>query len=180
MFGHLLEVGPIFLDFPPANVMVSDILSGTFTVTLHFALTPEPSFAVTLISAVPFATAVTVPFAFTVATLAFELLQVMFLFAALSGVTVAVRLAVWPFEVSVKDDWLNVMLETLTGFGVAVGAGVAVGLGVAVGTGVAVGFGVAVGCGAFVGCGAAVGFGVSVGFGIAVGFGIGVAVGFAG
>ena len=162
MFGHLLEVGPIFLDFPPANVMVSDILSGTFTVTLHFALTPLPSAAVAVISAVPSAIAVTVPFAFTVAILESELLQVIFLFAALSGVTVAVRLAVWPFKVMVKDDWLNVIPETLTGLGVAVGAGVAVGLGVAVG------------------CGTAVGFGASVGFGTAVGFGIGVAVGFAG
>ena len=70
------------------------ILFGTFTVTLHFALTPEPSFAVTLISAVPFATAVTVPFAFTVTTLVFELLHVMLLFSAFPGFTVAVRLAV--------------------------------------------------------------------------------------
>ena len=138
------------------------MLFGTLTVTLHFALTPLPSAAVAVISAVPFVTAVTVPFALTVAILEFELLQVILLFAAFPGFTVAVRLTVCPFEVMVKDVWLNIIPETLTGFGVAVGAGVAVGLGVAVG------FGVAVGCGAF------------VGFGIAVGFGIGVTVGFAG
>ena len=115
------------------------ILFGTLTVTLHFALTPLPSAAVAVISAVPFATAVTVPFALTVVTLEFELLHVMLLFAAFPGFTVAVRLAVWPFEVMVKDVWFNVMLETLTGLGVAVGAGVAVGLGIAVGFGVAVG-----------------------------------------
>ena len=148
--------------------MVSDVLSGNFTITPHFALTPLPSAAVAVISAVPFATAVTVPFALTVTTLEFELLQVILLFSAFPGFTVAVRLAVWPFEVMVKDVWFNVIPETLTGFGVAVGAGVAVGLGVTVG------------CGAFVGCGTAVGFGASVGFGPAVGFGVGVAVGFAG
>ena len=85
--------GPIFFPFPPSNVIFLTLF-GTLPVTLHFALTPLPSAAVAVISAVPFATAVTVPFAFTVATLEFELLHVIFLFAALSGFTVAVRLAV--------------------------------------------------------------------------------------
>ena len=84
---------PYLTDFPPVNITFF-ILFAIFTVTLHFALTPLPSAAVAVISAVPFATAVTVPFALTVAILESELLQVIFLFAALSGFTVAVRLAV--------------------------------------------------------------------------------------
>ena len=69
------------------------MLFGTLTVTLHFALTPLPSAAVAVISAVPFVTAVTVPFALTVAILEFELLQVILLFAAFPGFTVAVKMS---------------------------------------------------------------------------------------
>ena len=101
--GSEVSVGPTFFALPPSNVIFLTLF-GTLTVTLHFALTPLPSAAVAVISAVPFAIAVTVPFAFTVATLEFELLHVILLFAAFPGLTVAVRLAVWPFEVSVKDD----------------------------------------------------------------------------
>ena len=90
--------------------MVSVMLSATFTVTLHFALTPLPSAAVAVISAVPFATAVTVPSALTVATLVLELLHVTLLLAALLGDTDAVSRLVWPLDVSAKLDGRNRIL----------------------------------------------------------------------
>ena len=58
-----------------------------FTVTVHFAVTPLLLFAV--IVAVPLEIPFTLP-ALTVATPVLELVQVMVLFAAFEGVTVAV------------------------------------------------------------------------------------------
>ena len=59
------------------------------TVTVQVALFPLPSFAATVIVAVPGATAVTSPLAFTVATDAFDVLQFSPLLVAFEGATVA-------------------------------------------------------------------------------------------
>ena len=66
------------------------------TVTEHEALFPLPSAAVTVMVAVPALTAVTSPFASTVATLVLLLSHVTFLLVASSGCTVAVKISLWP------------------------------------------------------------------------------------
>ena len=68
-------------------------VTGTVTVTEHVAVL-LPSFVLTVIVAVPDATAVTFPEELTVATLVLLLLQLTFLFVAFDGVTVAVSVSV--------------------------------------------------------------------------------------
>ncbi len=63
--------------------------AGSATVTMQLTLTPEPSAAVPVITAVPGATRAMVPLLSTVATLLSELLQCMVLSVAFSGSTVA-------------------------------------------------------------------------------------------
>ena len=66
-------------------------------VTVHVA-TSAPSSVITTTTTVPVAKAVTSPFAFTVATLVSLDFQVTFLFVALSGVTVAIKLSLPPIS----------------------------------------------------------------------------------
>ena len=86
------------------EVLSSDTLSTgktfSFTVTSHVAVL-SPSSVLTVIIAVPAFTAVTFPFS-TVATSVLLELQVTFLFEALSGVTVAVRVASSPSVSSIE------------------------------------------------------------------------------
>ena len=70
------------------NVM---LVTCCFTSTEQVALTPLPSFAVTVIVTVPLAFPVTLPDEETVATEELELVQVTDVLLALEGVTVAVR-----------------------------------------------------------------------------------------
>ena len=70
----------------------------SFTVTSHVAAFPAYS-VLTVIVAVPGLTAVTTPSS-TVATELSLLLQATFLFVALSGVTVAVRVTIFPTTIS--------------------------------------------------------------------------------
>ena len=67
------------------------LVTGCVTVTLQTAFTPLPSFAVAVIVAVPFATALMLPFESTVAALVLLLFQVTALLLALEGAAVAVR-----------------------------------------------------------------------------------------
>ena len=88
----------------PAIVEVSITTSGTFVVSNGFTFTIQlavlfPSCVVTVITAVPPFTAVTNPFASTVATCGLLLLHTTFLFTAFFGVIVAVRLCVFPFTI---------------------------------------------------------------------------------
>ena len=94
--------------------------TGFVTVTLQVALTPLPSFAAQVMVAVPAALAVTSPLVLTVATLAFEVLQVTTLFVAFVGATVAVNFCVFPFVKARPVDVLNVILLTFTSAGVVV------------------------------------------------------------
>ena len=72
---------------------------GVFTVTVQLAVL-LPSAVFTIIVAVPAAFPVTTPFD-TVATFVFVLLHVTFLFVALLGVTVAVRVSLFPTSIVV-------------------------------------------------------------------------------
>ena len=83
------------------------------TVTVHVAVLP-PSTVVTVMVAVPFAFAVTTPFA-TVATAVLLLLHVTALFAALSGATVATSVAVSPAASSSTAFVFRVTPVTATG-----------------------------------------------------------------
>ena len=74
-----------------------------------------PSAVVAVMVALPFATAVTTPLAFTVATAVLSEAQVTVLFVALSGNTMAVRLPVCPgFSDRVAGATLNPVTEVLT------------------------------------------------------------------
>jgi hypothetical protein len=84
---------------------------GLVTVTVHVAVL-LPSAVVTVIVAVPAATAVTTPFA-TVATSVFDEAQLTALLDALSGERVAVNVSVCPV-CNVVDDLFSETLSTLT------------------------------------------------------------------
>ena len=73
-------------------------MTGTdiFTVTAQVAVLFDPSDALAVMLALPLDTAVTKPFASTVATEVLLLLHITLLSVALSGVTVAVSCKVWP------------------------------------------------------------------------------------
>ena len=75
---------------PPANLYVT--LTPVFTVTLHVAFLP--SFVNAVIVAVPAFLAVTLPFLLTVATFLLLEDQVIFLYLAFVGLTVAVKVNV--------------------------------------------------------------------------------------
>ena len=85
---------------PPGSRVMGDTempsLAGTdiFTVTAQVAVLLEPSAALAVMVALPLATAVTKPFASTVATEVLLLLHVTLLLVAFSGVTVAVSCSV--------------------------------------------------------------------------------------
>ena len=81
-----------------------------FTVMSQVAVKFEPSVVVAVIVAVPLATAVTRPVLLTVATAVLLLVQVTFLFVAISGVIVALSCNVFPLVVSVAEVWLRLML----------------------------------------------------------------------
>ena len=90
---------------PPDSRVTGDTempsLAGTdmLTVTAQVAVLLEPSDVVAVLAvivAVPLDTAVTKPFASTVATEVLLLLHITLLSAAFSGVTVAVSCKVWP------------------------------------------------------------------------------------
>ena len=94
-------------------------LAGTdmLTVTAQVAVLLEPSDVVAVLAvivAVPLDTAVTRPFASTVATDGLLLLHITLLSVALSGVTVAVSCKVWPRLVRVAVVWLRVIPVTGT------------------------------------------------------------------
>ncbi len=76
-------------------IPVTAIFAGV-TVISHFLLNSEPSFVVTVIVAVPAFFAVTRPFAFTVAIVSSEELQLHSFMVASSGVIVAVSWRVCP------------------------------------------------------------------------------------
>ena len=78
-------------------------------VTVHVPFTPEPSFAVAVITVVPALTYVTTPLALTVATPGLLLLHVTPLFVALLGVIVGVIVTVG-FVVPV---FVNVLLASV-------------------------------------------------------------------
>ena len=80
--------------------------TGISTVILQVALV-LPSSVVTVMVAVPFATAVTTPLLLTLATEVLLLDHVTFLFVALSGKIVAVSVVVAPALVSVAEDLLS-------------------------------------------------------------------------
>ena len=71
------------------NVILLTRTVDAVTVTVHVALFPLPSFAVAVIVAVPGATAVTSPLAFTVATDELDVVQFSPLLVAFEGATVA-------------------------------------------------------------------------------------------
>jgi len=106
----------------PLAVTLFKVTLMRFTVTLQAAVLP-PSAVVTVIVAVPAATAVTTPLVDTVAIPGLPLLHVTLLFAALEGATVAVRVSVLP-TVRMADDLFRV--TPLTGTGLTVTVQVAV------------------------------------------------------
>jgi len=106
----------------PLAVTLFKVTLMRFTVTLQAAVLP-PSAVVTVIVAVPAATAVTTPLVDTAAVAVLLLLHVTFLFAALEGATVAVRVSVLP-TVRMADDLLRVTPLTGTGLTVTVQAAV--------------------------------------------------------
>lgn len=67
-----------------------------FTVTLHVAFAPLPSFAVQVMVAVPAPTALSLPFLSTVATFVLLDFQLTDLLAALEGETVALKVPDFP------------------------------------------------------------------------------------
>ena len=87
--------------------------SAMFTVTLHTAVL-FPSAVVTVMSAVPFATAVTSPSGVTVATFSLLVAYVTFLLVAFAGATIAVSFTVWPFAVRVASVLFRVTPVTAT------------------------------------------------------------------
>jgi hypothetical protein len=92
-------------------VMLVTATNGSITVTVQVAVLP-PSAVVTMMIAVPAATAVTIPLLFTVATPVLLLLQVTFLFVALAGNTDAMRVDVPPMF---KPRVLRFKLTPVTG-----------------------------------------------------------------
>ena len=89
------------VSLPPTFMLVLVLLkvipvTGWVTVTLQLALLPLPSFAVTVIVAVPGPTAVTLPFESTAATDVLEDFHVTALLLALLGLTVTVKVSVAP------------------------------------------------------------------------------------
>ena len=73
------------------------------TATVQVAVLLEPSAVLTVIVALPFATAVTRPFVSTVATAVLLLVHVTFLFVASLGITLAISCKVWPMLVRVAE-----------------------------------------------------------------------------
>ena len=97
MFEISITTSTVFPALPVAPTILtlgSFSSTGAFTVTAQVAFL-LPSAVVTVIVAVPAAFAVTTPFD-TVATLVFDEVQETFLFVALPGATVAVRVSVPP------------------------------------------------------------------------------------
>lgn len=92
----------LFRDIPVAGM-------GILTVTVQVALLLEPSAVVAVMVAVPLATAVTTPALLTVATDVLLLVHVTLLLLALEGVTVAVRVDVWPADVKEREVLLRLM-----------------------------------------------------------------------
>ena len=92
---------------------------GAFTVTVKLALTPVFEVEVTVMIAVPAATAFTFPFASTVATLVFEEVHFTPLFVAFEGETVAETLNVPPTS-NVVFPLFKEIPVTATGFTVTV------------------------------------------------------------
>ena len=78
------------------SVMPSTSTTGAFTFMVHLAETLLPSVALTVMVAVPSLTAVTSPFASTVAMFSSEEVHARLLFDALAGSTLAVRFTVSP------------------------------------------------------------------------------------
>ena len=106
-----------------SSVLFSDTdVAGTTTVTMHSA---DTSPAVAVIVAVPAEIALTVPYESTYAMVASELLQLTVLSVALEGVTVAVRVWVWP-TLRVVDDEFKLIPATGITFAVTVTVQVAV------------------------------------------------------
>ncbi|EET62450.1 hypothetical protein BRYFOR_05485 [Marvinbryantia formatexigens DSM 14469] len=92
------------------ELMLTDILQD--------AAFPEPSFAVAVTVAVPFATAVTFPLLSTEAIPVFELFHVTALFAALEGETEAASCSVCPLAVSVAEVRFRATEDTFTTAGI--------------------------------------------------------------
>ena len=118
-----VRVSPVFrIVEVMSNVTDSTAMTFFLTVTEQVAVL-SPALAVMV--AVPSATAVTLPFASTVATEVLSELHVTVLFVALSGFTVAVRVAVSP-SVSSSEDLSKVTDSTATVFFLTVTEQVAV------------------------------------------------------
>ena len=102
---------------------ITEVTSFGVTVTLHVAVTPEPSTAVAVMFASPTLTAVTNPFSSTVATSSLSLVHIKPRSSALSGATVAASCAVKLF--SIVSSFLLSVTE-VTSFGETVTLQVAV------------------------------------------------------
>ena len=103
--GTSLEPNPMILLFPPVSEMLVglDGVVAILTVTLQLLVLP-PSAVFVVMLQLPFATAVTTPLLFTVATALLSVLHVTDLLSALEGLTVALNCVVSLAFVSVTED----------------------------------------------------------------------------
>ena len=113
----------LFLIVSSLSSSITEVTSFGVTVTLHVAVTPEPSTATAVMFASPMLTAVTNPFSSTVATSSLSLVHVKPRLSASSGATVALSCAVKPFSIVSS---LSSSITEVTSFGVTVTLQVAV------------------------------------------------------
>ena len=124
LFGLTVAVNVTVLPFSMLALVLFNVIfvtltvgltgvAGFVTVILQVAFCPLSSVAIQIIVALPAATPVTTPVLLTFATFSFEVLYFTVFFVALSGLTVAVNVTVFPFSM-LALVLFNVIFVTLT------------------------------------------------------------------